>query len=104
MKYEDSACSMEELIEADAFSIERHALRISQPITVYSDFADDNDGLVDGVRLNCRIEGLGSRFGQVSIVWRQRRKFDILGFLITFFCLPLLAASTFQRAFLIGGI
>jgi hypothetical protein len=63
MKYEDSFCSMEELIESDAFTIERHALRISQPITVFSDFADDNDGVVDGVRLECRIKGLGSRFG-----------------------------------------
>ena len=54
---------MEELIDADAFSIERHALRISQPISVFADFADDNDGVVDGVRLNCRIQGLGSRFG-----------------------------------------
>ncbi|KAL3922820.1 MAG: hypothetical protein SGILL_001995, partial [Bacillariaceae sp.] len=63
MKYEDSFCSMEELIEADAFSIERHGLRISQPISVFDNFADDNDGVVDGVRLECRIKGLGSRFG-----------------------------------------
>lgn len=63
MKYEDSVCSMEELIGADAFSIERHALRISQPISVFSNFSLDDDGLIDGVRLNCRVVGLGSRFG-----------------------------------------
>ena len=28
MKYEDSFCSMEELIEQDQFTIERHGLRI----------------------------------------------------------------------------
>lgn len=67
MKYEDSFCSMEELIEADAFSIERHGLRISQPISVFSDFREDDDGVIDGVRLNCRIQGLGSRFGYVFV-------------------------------------
>ncbi|KAG7343367.1 Eukaryotic-type carbonic anhydrase [Nitzschia inconspicua] len=66
MKYEDSTCSMEELVEADAFTIERHALRISQPISVFSDFSQDDDGLVDGVRLNCRVVGLGSRFGRID--------------------------------------
>mmetsp|Transcript_57646 Transcript_57646/g.140799 ORF Transcript_57646/g.140799 Transcript_57646/m.140799 type:complete len:631 (+) Transcript_57646:68-1960(+) len=66
MKYEDSSCSMEELIAEDAFTIERHGLRISQPITVYEDFANDTDGLVDGVRLRCRKEGLGARFGRID--------------------------------------
>jgi hypothetical protein len=66
MKYEDSFCSLEELIESDAFSIERHGLRIQQPIIVYDDYADDLDGIVDGVRLDCRIPGNGSRFGRID--------------------------------------
>ena len=66
MKYEDSFCSLEELIDTDAFTIERHGLRIQQPITVYDDYADDIDGVVDGVRLNCRIPGNGSRFGRID--------------------------------------
>ncbi|KAG7372538.1 alpha carbonic anhydrase [Nitzschia inconspicua] len=66
MKYEDSFCSLEELIDSDAFTIERHGLRIQQPITVFDDYADDNDGVVDGVRLNCRIPGNGSRFGRID--------------------------------------
>jgi len=66
MKYEDSFCSMEELIDADAFTIERHGLRIAQPITVFEDVSADNDGVPDGVRLDCKIDGLGSRFGRID--------------------------------------
>jgi len=66
MKYEDSFCSMEELIEQDQFTIERHGLRIGQPITVYDNLVDDIDGVVDGVRLECRIEGIGSKFGRID--------------------------------------
>lgn len=66
MKYEDSFCTWDQLIDADAFTIERHALRIAQPITVYDDFNDDTDGVRDGVRLNCRIPGRGSRFGRID--------------------------------------
>jgi len=66
MKYEDSYCSMDQLVDADAFTIERHALRISQPIEVYDDFLLDLDGVPDGVRLNCVREGRGSRFGRID--------------------------------------
>eukprot|EP00537_Pseudo-nitzschia_pungens_P014485 CAMPEP_0172397898 /NCGR_PEP_ID=MMETSP1061-20121228/33405_1 /TAXON_ID=37318 /ORGANISM="Pseudo-nitzschia pungens, Strain cf. pungens" /LENGTH=576 /DNA_ID=CAMNT_0013130229 /DNA_START=72 /DNA_END=1802 /DNA_ORIENTATION=+ len=66
MKYEDSYCNMEQLIAADAFTIERHALRISQPIDVYDDFSEDLDGVPDGVRLQCRKPGRGSRFGRID--------------------------------------
>jgi hypothetical protein len=66
MKYEDSFCTLDQLEDADAFTIERHALRISQPIEVYDDVADDQDGVPDGVRLQCRIEGRGSRFGRID--------------------------------------
>ncbi|KAL3922274.1 MAG: hypothetical protein SGILL_002293, partial [Bacillariaceae sp.] len=64
--YEDSFCSWDQLIDADAFTIERHGLRISQPITVYDDFNDDTDGVRDGVKLDCRIPGRGSRFGRID--------------------------------------
>jgi len=66
MKYEDSFCSMEELIEKDQFTIERHGLRIGQPITVYENLVNDTDGVADGVKLECRIKGRGSRFGRID--------------------------------------
>lgn len=66
MKYEDSFCSLEALIESDAFTVERHGLRIAQPITVYDDWTNDIDGVVDGIHLECRIPGLGSRFGRID--------------------------------------
>jgi carbonic anhydrase len=66
MKYEDSVCSLEELIDADAFSIERHSLRISQPIAIYDDIRQDTDGVPDGVRLQCLEKGVGSRFGRID--------------------------------------
>jgi hypothetical protein len=66
MKYEDSFCTLDQLEDAEAFTIERHALRISQPIETFDNIEDDNDGLVDGVRLKCRISGRGSRFGRID--------------------------------------
>lgn len=59
-------CTLDQLEDADAFTIERHALRIAQPISVYDNFEDDKDGVQDGVRLNCRIDGKGSRFGRID--------------------------------------
>ena len=50
-----STCSLQELIDSDAFTIERHGLRISQPITAYEDISEDIDGVPDGVRLNCSL-------------------------------------------------
>ena len=66
MKYEDSFCSMEELVEQDQFTIERHGLRIGQPITVYKDMVNDTDGVADGVKLECRVKGRGSKFGRID--------------------------------------
>jgi len=66
MKYEDSYCTLDQLEDSDAFTIERHALRITQPISVFDDFRDDKDGVLDGVKLECRIEGRGSRFGRID--------------------------------------
>ena len=66
MKYEDSTCSVEELIEKNQFTIERHGLRIGQPITVYDDMVNDTDGVFDGIKLECRTEGIGSKFGRID--------------------------------------
>mmetsp|Transcript_8669 Transcript_8669/g.18721 ORF Transcript_8669/g.18721 Transcript_8669/m.18721 type:complete len:449 (-) Transcript_8669:740-2086(-) len=66
MKYEDSFCSLDQLEASDAFIIERHALRIAQPISVYDDLAEDKDGVSDGVKLECKIKGRGSRFGRID--------------------------------------
>lgn len=66
MKYEDSYCDLEMLIDANAFTIERHALRISQPLTVFEDRGDDNDGVEDGVQNLCKKEGKGARFGRID--------------------------------------
>ncbi|KAG7372545.1 Eukaryotic-type carbonic anhydrase [Nitzschia inconspicua] len=66
MKYEDSFCTFDQLEDAEAFTIERHALRISQPIETYDNIEDDTDGVPDGVRLMCRIPGRGSRFGRID--------------------------------------
>jgi Eukaryotic-type carbonic anhydrase len=66
MKYEDSTCSLNDLVNAKQFSIERHGLRIGQPISVFEDWAEDTDGELDGVKLECRLEGVGSRFGRID--------------------------------------
>jgi hypothetical protein len=66
MKYEDSFCTLDQLEDAEAFTIERHALRISQPIETYDNITEDTDGVADGVRLLCRIPGRGSRFGRID--------------------------------------
>ena len=66
MKYEDSFCDLDQLVDADAFTIERHALRISQPIEVYNNFTMDLDGVTDGVRSMCLKTGRGSRFGRID--------------------------------------
>lgn len=66
MKYEDSFCSMEQLVDKDQFTIERFGLRIGQPITVYENIVNDTDGVSDGIKLECRIKGYGSRFGRID--------------------------------------
>lgn len=66
MKYEDSFCSFDQLQDKDAFTIERHALRITQPVEVYANFSNDLDGVVDGVRSMCYKKGRGSRFGRID--------------------------------------
>jgi hypothetical protein len=57
MKYEDSYCTLDQLMDADAFTVERHALRITQPITVF----DNND-----IRIDCNKPGVGRKFGRID--------------------------------------
>ena len=56
MAYHDSTCTFDELKRQNAFTIERHALKISQPM---EDLGDDN------WRIGCRSE-LGRRFGKID--------------------------------------
>eukprot|EP00934_Nitzschia_sp_Nitz4_P001123 Nitzschia sp. Nitz4//scaffold115_size69933//25168//26921//NITZ4_005999-RA/size69933-processed-gene-0.56-mRNA-1//1//CDS//3329533490//1123//frame0 len=57
MKYEDAWCPLDQMVEGGAFTIERHALRISQPIISYSN---------DDVGIDCIIQGKGRRFGRID--------------------------------------
>jgi len=57
MKYEDAFCPLDQMIEKDAFTIERHALRVNMPIIV-----DDSDT----VEMDCIIQGKGRRFGRID--------------------------------------
>eukprot|EP00529_Nitzschia_sp_RCC80_P013396 CAMPEP_0113481950 /NCGR_PEP_ID=MMETSP0014_2-20120614/22670_1 /TAXON_ID=2857 /ORGANISM="Nitzschia sp." /LENGTH=597 /DNA_ID=CAMNT_0000375457 /DNA_START=297 /DNA_END=2090 /DNA_ORIENTATION=- /assembly_acc=CAM_ASM_000159 len=74
MKYEDSTCNMQHLIDADAFTIERHALRITQPISIRPNSNGlqqrVEDGMVVGKRdvvsLDCPVKGRGPRFGRID--------------------------------------
>jgi Eukaryotic-type carbonic anhydrase len=66
MKYEDSFCDLKQMVDSGAFTIERHGLRIAQPITVLDSVSDDNDGKPDGVTLDCQLPGRGSRFGRID--------------------------------------
>ena len=60
MKYEDSACSWNDLTTKDAFSIERHALKVTQPL----EYGEGGD---EGIRLDCTIGGEdGRRFGRID--------------------------------------
>jgi hypothetical protein len=57
MKYEDSSCSLDQMIASDAFTVERHALRITQPITVSGN---------DDIQIDCSKEGVGQKFGRID--------------------------------------
>jgi len=60
MKYDDSSCSWEDL-EKDSFTIERHTLKLSQPV-------EYSDKIKAGYRLDC--EGSrGRRFGRIDFSW-----------------------------------
>lgn len=57
MKYEDSFCTEDQLIAADAFTVERHALRVSQPITVFED---------QELQIDCENSDGKRRFGRID--------------------------------------
>jgi hypothetical protein len=60
MKYEDSSCTWQHMIDGDAFSVERHALRVTQPL-------DENSSDENGfVRLDCAVPGEGRRWGRLD--------------------------------------
>jgi len=87
MKYEDASCTLDDLIDTESFTIERHGLRIAQPISTYElgtaadlerrphHFQNEADLFPTeqdpGVRLACARdrgpeEGLVSRFGRID--------------------------------------
>ena len=57
MKYEDSNCNLEQLEDADAFTVERHALRIAQPVEFYGN---------NQYRIMCTKPGKPRRFGRID--------------------------------------
>jgi hypothetical protein len=57
MKYYDGTCTWDHLVKADAFSIERHSLRVAQPLEEYED---------GQYRLNCLVQGRGRLFGRID--------------------------------------
>ena len=60
MKYEDAACSWNDLTTKNAFSIERHTLKVTQPL----EYGNGGD---EGIRLGCTIGGDdGRRFGRID--------------------------------------
>ena len=59
MKYEDSFCTLDQLIAGNAFQIERHALRIAQPITILN--ATNRT-----YQLECPKPGIGRHLGRID--------------------------------------
>jgi hypothetical protein len=56
MAYHDSSCSFEDLVDKNAFSIERYALKINQPLTALGN---------DNYKVDCNGNG-ESRFGRID--------------------------------------
>jgi hypothetical protein len=55
MKYEDSTCTWEQLVKTQAFTIERHALKMTQPLEITPEVT----------RLDCPAND-GRRFGRID--------------------------------------
>jgi hypothetical protein len=75
MKYEDSTCTFDRLIETDAFTIERHGLRVTQPLYLEPSVPGVKVGTVtdsyvvgvkDTVKLACDVPRRGLRFGRLD--------------------------------------
>lgn len=58
MKYEPGTCTFDHMKEANAVTVERHALRISQPVE------KDDDG---DYRLACMTQGVGRKFSRLDM-------------------------------------
>lgn len=56
MEYHDSTCGFDQLVDKNAFVVDRHALKIIQPIA---------EGVNDTHRIGCRGEG-GGRWGKID--------------------------------------
>lgn len=56
MKYNDGTCTWDHLRRADAFTIERHSLRVAQPM----EYANGR------YRLNCLVQGRGRLFARID--------------------------------------
>jgi hypothetical protein len=57
MKFEEGTCNWDHLKEANAITVERHALHISQPV--------ENDG--DDYQLGCLVQGRGHIFSRLDM-------------------------------------
>jgi Eukaryotic-type carbonic anhydrase len=58
MQYHDSTCTYEGLRDTNSFRIDRHALRVIQPMVMNDETGD--------YELDCRIEGEGRRYGRID--------------------------------------
>lgn len=58
MKYEDSSCTWQQLEDQGAFTVERHALKMTQPL-------QHGSGGTNNIRINCPSD-LGRRFGRID--------------------------------------
>jgi len=66
MSYFDSSCTWDQLVEHRAFSVERHALKITQPLTLETEPADDWQSSDDRYVNACRDEKSQRYFGKID--------------------------------------
>ena len=59
MKYLDSFCTLDDLIQGNGFQIERHALRVAQPIKILNETEHTYE-------LKCNKPGVGVRMGMID--------------------------------------
>lgn len=65
MKYEDGSCDWEQL--HNSFTIERHSLKLAQPIEFGTGYGEDADF---GFRIDCEDPlGRGRRFARIDFSW-----------------------------------
>jgi Eukaryotic-type carbonic anhydrase len=58
MQYHDSTCTFETLKASNSIRVDRHALRVIQPMSISSDTGE--------YEVDCRIVGEGRRFGRID--------------------------------------